>query len=201
MTDWLVLLVVVLVVPVALMGTAAAVAAGSLRRANRVLPGRFAANPPLWWLWSPGAAAVVHRRLRYICQLTQPVASPGASRPHLRRRRPVAHDAISELADEVISRAVALDRELLAAHALTRGLPRARALSDLDSRARALESSAHRVQQLAARRSGSPYGGGVSELTLDQRISAMEDAFSELGAVPNSRADGSGREASPGTPA
>jgi len=34
-----------------------------LRRANRVAPGRATAAP-LWWMWTPGPAAVLHRRLR-----------------------------------------------------------------------------------------------------------------------------------------
>ena len=43
----------------------------SLRRANRLVPGREAPNAPVSWLWSPAPAAVLHRRLRASCKLAE----------------------------------------------------------------------------------------------------------------------------------
>lgn len=184
MGDWLVLLIVVLVAPVALLGGAAAVAATSLRRANRLLPGRGAGGAPLRWLWSPGAAAVLHRRLRYVCQLVSPLSMSARTGPRWRRHRQPPEDGISRLAGDVLHEAMALDRELVAANFMARGLPRAHALADLEAQVRELELSARRVRQLSARRAGLARPGGPSELSLDQRIAAMEEALAELAGGP-----------------
>lgn len=186
MGEWLVLLVVVLTVPVLLMGGAVALAASSLRRANRLMPGRAAGSIPVTWLWSPGTAAALHRRLRYVCQLSAPLAGPPAGGRRLRRRRGGGLDGISRLAGEVLAEAVALDRELVATNYLPRGLPRAQALAEMEAQVRSLESSARRVQQLSARRTQLARPGGPADLTLDQRIAAMEDALNELGPEPGS---------------
>ena len=186
MGEWLVLLVVVLTVPVLLMGGAAAFAASSLRRANRLMPGRAAGSVPVTWLWSPGTAAALHRRLRYVCQLSAPMASQAAGGRRLRRRRAAGLDGISRLAEEVLAEAVALDRELVATNYLPRGLPRAQALAEVEARVRNLESSARRVHQLSARRTQLARPGGLADLTLDQRIAAMEGALDELDAEPGS---------------
>ncbi len=186
MGEWLVLLVVVLTVPVLLMGGAVAFAASSLRRANRLMPGRAAGSIPVTWLWSPGVAAALHRRLRFVCQLSAPLARPPAGGARFRRRRVGGLDGISRLAEEVLTEAVALDRELVATNYLPRGLPRAQALAELEARVRNLESSARRVQHLSLRRTQLARPGGPAELTLDQRIAAMEGALDELGTEPGS---------------
>jgi hypothetical protein len=186
--EWLLLLVVFLLLPVAALTSAAAVATMSLRRANRVVPGRGATGPPIWWLWSPGYAALLHRRLRSACQLVTAIAGP-LGRPGSRRwvrpsRNRPASDGIAELARGVLQEAVLLDRQVVAANYLARGMPRAQALSSLEHQVRSVEDAARRVNELAARRarlgSAPPYG----DLDLDQRITAMEAALGELARRP-----------------
>jgi hypothetical protein len=89
-------------------------------------------------------------------------------------------DGIARLAREVLEEAVILDRQVVSASYVVRGLPRAQALAALDYQVRAVEDAARRVHQLAARRAQLSRLPGVDTLSLDQRISAMEEALSEL---------------------
>jgi len=180
-----VLLTVILVffLPVALLMTVGTWARMSLRRANSVVPGRPAVAAPLRWLWSPGAAASLHRRLRSACQLAGSIEGAGPRpRPKRwpRRNPPPPSDAIAELAREVVQEAVQLDRKLVSASWIAPGVPRARALAALGYQVRAVEDAARRVHQLDAERSriASPAGSGT--LTLDERLTAMEAALGEL---------------------
>jgi hypothetical protein len=166
----------------------------SLRRANRLVPGQAGPRPPVSWLWSPGPAASLHRRLRAACQLASSV--PGAWRPGevpsrrrraLRafRRRPVpARDGIAELAREVLDDALQLDGRIVSASWVARGLPRARALAELEHQVVAIEDAARRVHQLAERRARLAQYSEASSLSLDERIAAMEAALTELAPRP-----------------
>jgi hypothetical protein len=190
MIEWLAPLLALLVLPVVVLTGFAFYATRALRRANRLLPGRSLASPPLRWRWSPGPAAILHRRLKAACQLAAPVAGtpPASGRVGLarrwrlgRRQRTPRADVIAELASDVIKEAVVLDRELVSANILARGLARARILSSLEQQVRAIEESANRVHMLALRRASLVRTGGPSGLSLDERISAMEAALGELG--------------------
>jgi hypothetical protein len=85
----------------------------------------------------------------------------------------------------VLEEAVILDRQVVSASYVVRGLLRAQALAELDYQVRAVEDAARRVHQLAARRAQLSRLPGVDTLSLDQRISAMEAALSELAPPPS----------------
>ena len=189
--DWLVPLFVFLLLPFVVLSGATFYATSALRRANRLFPGRTTGStrPPLRWLWSPGSAAMLHRRLKAACQLAGPVAGLTTARPATpwsawwrRSSKRVQYDGIAELAREVLNEAAQLDRQVVAASYLARGLPRSRALAGLDDQVRALEDAARRVHELAVRRGSIVQSGGTGLLSLDQRIAAMEAAMIELGA-------------------
>jgi hypothetical protein len=162
----------------------------SLRRANRLVPGRGTPTAPLSWLWSPSPAAALHRRLRSACKLASSVPgawhprqlSPHQSRRALRasRRHPApAPDGIAELAREVLEGSLQLDGQIVSASLLARGVPRARALAQLDHEVASMEDAARRVHQLAERRARLSQST-ESSLSLQERIAAMEAAISEL---------------------
>ena len=179
---FLVLVLVVLAVPVLVLFSAVALATSSMRRANRILPGRGPAAPPLRWLWSPSAGAVLHRRLRNACQLVGPVAEPAlpAKRSFFRRRRPSQVDGLAQLAKDVLQEALFLDDQVIRASHLAHGLPRSQALAALEHQVSGIEDNARRVNQLAARRAQLGRLGSAPALELDQRIAAMEQALREL---------------------
>jgi hypothetical protein len=192
--EWLVLLAAVLALPVVVLVTAALVARTTLRRANRLIPGRSGGPAPLRWLWSPSLAASLHRRLRYACRVALSVAGtaghPGRPDPwlaRLLRRRPraaTAPDAIAELARGVLDEAVFLDHQVLAASYLARGFPREQALASIERKVRAVEDQARRVHHLAAWRAQLARFGSFGGTGLDERIEAMESALSELSIRP-----------------
>jgi hypothetical protein len=189
--DVLLTLTLVLVLPVVLLTSAGTWAHFSLRRVNRVAPGRAVVTAPIPWLWSPGTAATLHRRLRSACQLA---ASVESSRPQPPRRRwPKRNvtppgDAIVELAQAVVREAAELDHELVRTSWLARGIPKAQALAALSYRVRAVEDAARRVHQLEANRARVSNPPGPSGLSLDERISALEAAFGELSPRPGASA-------------
>ena len=186
-SDLLLTMTLVFFLPFVLLTSGATWARFSLRRANRVGPGRSTATAPIPWLWSPGVAASLHRRLRTACHLAGTVIS---SRPEPPRRRwpkkntPAPVDSIVELAREVVQEAVELDRELVTTSWLARGLPKAQALAALGYRVSAVEDAARRVHQLDASRSRISNTPGAVGLTLGERISVMEAAFGELSPRP-----------------
>jgi hypothetical protein len=177
----------VIFLPVLLLTSVGTWARFSLRRANRVGPGRSAASAPIPWLWSPGVAATLHRRLRSACRLAKSVEE---SRPPPPRRRwsqrnlPAQPDAIVDLAREVVQEAMQLDRELVSTSWLARGIPRAQAMAGLAYRVNAVEDAARRVHLLETKRTriaGPPEPAGLS---LNERIAVVEAAFGELSARP-----------------
>ncbi len=179
--DLLLVFVVLLVVPAMLLMSGGVWAGTSIRRANKVAPGRSVGSAPMRWLWSPGEAASLHRRLRAACQLAgsvTPEEEKGRRWPGRRRRPP--SDAITLLAREVVEEAVQLDRELVSTSWLARGMPKTQALAVLGYRVRTVEDAARRVHELAARRTRIALTGGPTGLSLDERITAMEAAFHEL---------------------
>jgi hypothetical protein len=89
-------------------------------------------------------------------------------------------DGIAELAREVLEEAVLLDRQLVAASYVARGFPRAQAMAALDYQVRSVEDAARRVHQLATRRAQLSRLPNPHALSLDQRISLMEEALGEL---------------------
>jgi hypothetical protein len=185
-----------LLLPVAFLTAATGLVLHTLRRANRVVPSGPAAGAPLRWLWSPSAAATLHRRLRAACLLAGAVPGAlaavkareprrfGRSRPRLARHanggRQTPLDGISQLARDVVEEAVELDNQLTSAAWLARGLPRAQAFAHLDYQVSVIEDAARRVHQLAARQTRLARPGLPSTLSLQDRIGAMEEAVSEL---------------------
>jgi hypothetical protein len=174
----------ILLLPVSVMTTVAFVATASLRRANRLVPTRTTSSPPLRWLWSPSEAATLHRRLRSVCQLLDSLSRPPAPTRRWRRHKVPPLDRIAELAREVLEEAVVLDRQIVSASCLARGVTRGQALAMLDYEVRAVEDAARRVHQLATRRARLSNPPMPGELSLDQRIAAMEAALAELGPRP-----------------
>lgn len=175
--DALLTLLGFLLLPLGLIAGAAVVVMTTLRRSNRLTPRGPLGPAPLTWLWSPGGAACLHRRLRSACQLAGSVAGPPPRR-WLRDRR-ASGDSITVLAREVISEAQRLDRQLVTTHLSQRGIARAHALASLDYEVRGVEDAARRVHHLATRRAQLA-GGSAHALSLHDRISSMEDAFGEL---------------------
>jgi hypothetical protein len=184
-----------LVVVVGLLAGAAALTSYSLRyslrRANRLVAGREAPSAPVSWLWSPGPAAMLHRRLRAACKLASAV--PGAWRPNepagQRARRPTRAsrrhpapppDGIARLARDVLEEALQLDGQIVSASWLARGRPRAQALAQLDNQVGAIEDAARRVHELTDRRARLAQSTEPDALSLQQRIAAMEAALTEL---------------------
>jgi hypothetical protein len=153
-----------------------------LRRSNRVGPGGFAGAVPLTWLWSPGWAASLHRRLRSAGALAGSVAGPAPGRRG-RRVRPDT-DSITQLAREVLDEAVRLDRELVTANLAAPGTARTQALAALDYEVRNVEDAAQRVHRLAAQRAELVRTGAGTSLSLNERISTLEEALRELHTGP-----------------
>jgi hypothetical protein len=184
MGDALLTLLIFLVAPVALLSCAAFFITYRLRRANKVSSIR-GGPVPLPWLWSPGVAAGLHRRLHSACDVAASVATsaPSPSR-RWRRQGPQPVDGIADLAREVVKEAVSLDQRLVVASRLAKGVPRARALGALEHEVAALEDAAARVHHLAARRAELSRPAGPAQLSLTERISAMEAAFGELTSQP-----------------
>jgi hypothetical protein len=186
-SELLLTLTLVVFLPVVILTSAGTWARFSLRRANRVAPGRSASTAPIPWLWSPGVAATLHRRLRSASQLAGSVVS---SHPEPPRRRwakkdvPPASDTIVDLAREVVQEAVELDHELITTSWLARGMAKAQALAALDYRVSAIEDAARRVHQLDKSRARIANPPGPAGLTLGDRISVMEAAFGELSPRP-----------------
>jgi hypothetical protein len=173
----------ILVAPLSVICVGAAMVVGHLRRTNRVGPVGVAGAAPLTWLWSPGWAATLHRRLRSASALASSVAGPPAARSWRRRRPSEPPDSIAELAREVVGEAVRLDHELVTATLNSPGAARAHALNALDFEVRGVEDAARRVHRLATRRAQLS-AGAVQGLSLHDRIASMEAALGELSAGP-----------------
>jgi hypothetical protein len=97
------------------------------------------------------------------------------------RRHPTpARDGVAELAREVLEHALELDSQLVTTSWLARGHSRSQALAALEYEVRGLEDAARRVHQLSEQRARLSQANEVSSLSLQDRITAMETAFSEL---------------------
>lgn len=177
-------LLAVLVAPLVLIGVTAGGFFAWLRRSNRVGPGLTARGVPFTWLWSPGAAASLHRRLRSACQLAASVAGPARRVRRGRGRRSPGLGSVAELAREVMDEAVRLDGELLAMRVAYQGAARAHALASLDDQVRQVEDAARRVHNLAGRQAMLVSSAGGNPLSLSERIASMEAAMGELHARP-----------------
>ncbi|HYA45324.1 MAG TPA: hypothetical protein VED59_06940, partial [Acidimicrobiales bacterium] len=163
-----------------------------LRRANKVA---LRSGPvPLAWLWSPGTAAILHRRLLYACELANAATTTNGMgrRSHHRRHRlarrsrsPIA-DGIAQLAREVVAEAAQVDRELVSTGRLAHGNQKAQSLSVLEQKVRGVEDAAARVCKLAARRAQLARTADPAQLSLSERISVVEAAIGELSPGPPS---------------
>jgi hypothetical protein len=136
-----------------------AAAVHMLRVRNRVVPDVKSAAP-VGWLWSPRAAARLHRRLR---------GSVLSARLSLE-----AGSAFAGLAHEVEQRAVLLDRELVAADRAR--LPaRARLVGDLRDEVGQVEALNQRLVAMARTRRA------TTDLTaVRERLDALDAALREL---------------------
>jgi len=162
-------------------GGAAAFATSSMRRANRLLPGQPGGTAPLRWLWSPGSGALLHRRLRNACQLVAATGLPARpARKLLRRAKPAPVDGVTALAQEVLREALVLDDQVVAASRLAPGAARSQAMALLNSEVERVEDAARRVHRLALKRAQFSRLPSQAALSLQQRISVMEEAFGEL---------------------
>jgi hypothetical protein len=185
------LAVVMVLMVVAWVGSLLAVVL-AVRRANRV-DRRVATPAPLTWLFSPRAGARLHRRLRAAVRLAQhstPVhahgsirarrtpARPGRAHP-LRGRAARGRSPHEELVDELAGRAVALDRQVVAAAAGPAASRRGR-LAAVAADTALLEAAASNLAEVAAAASMPP--GGDRDLTRDlvERIDHLAAAHAEL---------------------
>jgi hypothetical protein len=129
----------------------------SLRVRNRIAPS-VRTPAPVAWLWSPRAAARLHRRLRRSVQAT----------------RLLLHGAFDDVAGDVEHRAVALDRQLVAADRAP--LPaRTRLVADLRDEVGEIEALNQRLVAMA--RTSRSRG----DLTaVRERLDALDAALREL---------------------
>lgn len=185
MEDAIVTLLAFLLAPVVLVSLVAVTFVARLRRTNRVGPGASAGQAPFSWLWSPGVAASLHRRLRSASQLASTVAGPPPAR-WAWRRGSMALPAISvhQLARDVMAEAVRVDREVVAARFGPPGMPRAYALGALEVQVCSVEDAARRVHSLAHQSVAVSGPGGPAALSLQERIASLEAAMGELRARP-----------------
>jgi hypothetical protein len=167
---WIVALTVVFVV-----------ARRRLRRTNRVA--RSVPSPaPLWWLWSPGAAARVHRRLQ---SATWPVDPDGGE-----WSLPTA-PMTDGLRADLVATALALDDRLVEVrHAPRR--TRGREVRRVARSVRVLEQLTHRLAHPAPGHAGPGSGGGGSprpEQVGAHSTTPPTDPAVELPSWPHHRAE------------
>lgn len=180
MTGMLVGLAVTLAV-----GTLVAVIVGfaltvrSIRRANRIVPGRRSAAP-IGWLWSLRAPARMHRRLKRAVRMAAAAAvpvEPLGEHPRSRRRSQPA-SALGAVADDVARRAVAVD-DWLVTTAWMRPLP-----PGLVREVHEVEEAAWRLARTAAAWRAQLHQAIVADvapgLDLRSRLDAFEAAMAEL---------------------
>ncbi len=159
-------------------GGGAALAVRRLRRANRLVGGR-PTQAPTSWLWSLRRGAVLHRRLRSVCQVALGSTSPQPSR---RRRRRPPSSPLDRVAHELVEQALVLDARVVAADRMS-GSYRRRALAGLSVEVDGLETQAARLRELtAAWRDYVEAPARLPAPALVQELDAMEAALGELGA-------------------
>jgi hypothetical protein len=157
----------------ALMLTSALVGLALVRRSNQIST-RHRLHVPIRWMIVPSRAAASHRRLRAsVLSLREACPAP---------RRGRDRDLVHDLADEVESLAVALDRDLLDASRQPMGqrMPR---LVTLSARICRLEELAANVSHLA--KAGDPTRSTPAEwhdriALAELRIAAVHEAQAEV---------------------
>lgn len=155
------LVAVFAVTAVVLVACCTAAAVHVLRVRNRVAPG-VRSTAPLAWLWSPRAAARLHRRLRRSVLGAHATLGPSGS--------------FAELAREVEARAVSLDAELVVADRSP--LPaRTRLVADLRDEVREIEALNQRLVAMSRTRRG-------DLAAVRERLDALDAALRELDAPP-----------------
>ncbi|MGH9076963.1 MAG: hypothetical protein ACRDY0_05830 [Acidimicrobiales bacterium] len=168
-----------------------------LRRANRLVL-RQASPAPTSWLWSWRRAAVLHRRLRGVCQLVEhamsverrgsPGPRPRSSKATGRRRGARGGDPatspLARVAGDLVDHALVIDDRLVRADRLD-GRWRRPAMSTIDSEIGRLELSAQRLVGLCAAWRGqlsrAAAGPAAGPPDLHEQLDALEAAFGELG--------------------
>jgi hypothetical protein len=163
-------------------GATVGVVVHRLRRANRVAPDRRSPAPTTW-LWSFRRSALLHRRLRGVCEMavqaSVPASGPTPRRPW--RRQPDVPSPLERVAADLIERAVAVDDQLVAADRLA-GRWRRAALSRIESEIRELELAASRLAALSAtlRRQLEHAGALPPTADIGHQLDAVEAALAEL---------------------
>jgi hypothetical protein len=148
---------VFLVMTVVLCVCCVAAALHMLRVRNRVVPD-VRSSAPLGWLWSPRAAARMHRRLRGSVLGARMALPPGS--------------VLADVAREIEQRAASLDRELVAADR-ARAPARSRLVADLRDEVAEVEALNQRLVTMS--RSRRHDLGAVRE-----RLDALDAALREL---------------------
>lgn len=153
-----------------------------LHRANRLVLER-SSSAPTSWLWSLRRSAVLHRRLRGICQLALQASPPSAAAPWRGRRRGGASvSPLGRVAQELVDQAVALDARLVAADRLP-GRWRTQAVAALGAEVDRLEASAVRLRGLtSAWRDHVEMSADLHPPDLQDQLDAVEAALGELNA-------------------
>ena len=140
----------------------------TLRVRNRVSPSQRT-PAPIAWLWSTSTAARLHRRLRRTVLGTRACLQARAAWPTL-----------GDLAAEIEGRAVALDRELVAAARLPQP-GRRRMLAGLRDEVREVEALDQRLVTMAGRRR-------PDLVAVRERLDALDAALRELTPPPTATA-------------
>ena len=181
-------LLAVLLVSVATLGSASMAMRSRVHRSLRLVPGRRV-DVPWYWRWSPRAAPVLHRRLQRSCQLVMAATgravgdAPRARRDRRRARRDQDTSILQATGRTLIEQAAGIDMRLTAAD---RGGPgwRRLHLPALRSEVAALEASCLRLAQLSrafdehvGTAAGHP---GSQPPRAELLMDAMEEAMGEL---------------------
>jgi hypothetical protein len=159
-----------------------------LQRGVRLVPGRRA-DVPWQWRWSPGRAAMLHRRLQRACQtVLAATGGPSAHRPRPRRRRGrrragTEASVLQTTGRALLDQAVGIDLRLVAAH---RGGSTWRRLHlpALSAEVATLEASSVRLAQLSLafdeHLDAVTTSGGTPAERADLLLDAMEAAIADL---------------------
>jgi hypothetical protein len=162
-------------------------------RANRVVPDRRS-PAPLTWLWSWGAPARLHRRLRRAVQVVTYVMAPFRLPPR-GQRRPAPPAQLVGIANELIMRASDLDDRLVVASGLA-GPWRGRLLQEIGAGVNDVEASVSHLERVAIAWRAELDGAAMREPPLDlrSRLGALEAALAE---VAHASAAGAARAGGP----
>ena len=171
---------VTVVLPLALVVVTMVVSMRRLRHRNRVSP-IHDTQAPLVWLWSPRAAARLHRRLQAAVSVARMIA--------LRHRSELDRPRTAELALELECEAVAVDHRL----ALVGRLPaaaRSHAMGHVLADVRRIEAVASRLSLLEV--------DSATPARLAHEPSALEDLAAQLDRLEDARREVRAAEARAG---